>query len=62
MIDAINKIEDRILFFVIIVMMVAFDAFTKQTSMTELAKMIMPAYAGYMAGRATGVLQIKGGK
>jgi hypothetical protein len=47
----LNEVEDRVYFFIIIVMMICFDAFTKQNSMTDLAKLLIVAYASYMTGK-----------
>jgi hypothetical protein len=57
MIDAINKIEDRLLFFALLVMLLLFDVFTQSGSVSELARMLMTAYAGYITGRAQNARQ-----
>jgi hypothetical protein len=51
MIESMNKIEPRIFFFLILVMVLCFDMFSHQAGMTDLAKMLVSAYAGYMTGQ-----------
>lgn len=52
MIDKLNRIDEKLLFFALVVMLILLDAFTVSPAMTELAKLMLPAYAGYMVGKA----------
>jgi hypothetical protein len=51
LIDSLNKIEGRFLFFAMVVLVLCFDMFSSSAGMTDLAKMLVSAYAGYMTGQ-----------
>lgn len=58
MIDALNRIDEKIFFFGLVVLLILLDAFTTSPSITELAKQLLPAYAGYMVGKARTTTEI----
>jgi len=50
LVQTINGIDIKILFFILIVLILCFCVFTHNTAMIDLAKMLLAAYAGYLTG------------
>jgi hypothetical protein len=57
-IQSINSIDERVFFFVLVVMLILIDTFTASPQNSEMVKMLLPAYGGYMAGKARGVAEL----